>query len=43
MTDPLPLTMPADAAEAVGQAMEQAQESGGLAMPERGPEITETR
>lgn len=43
VTDPLPLTMPADAAEAVGQAMEEAQQADGLQMPERGPEITETR
>jgi hypothetical protein len=46
VTDPLPLTMPADAAEAVGQAMEEAQQeegAGGFPMPERGPEITETR
>jgi len=40
--DPLPLTLPSDALEAVN---ESAAEDGGplLEMPERGPEITETR
>ena len=45
--DPLPLHLPADVAEqAAAAALEQEgqeQGSGGLPMPERGPEITETR
>lgn len=43
--DPLPLVLPADAVQQVEQAQgEQAQaEQQGLQMPERGPEITETR
>jgi hypothetical protein len=40
--DPLPLHLPKEAAEQAAAAAEQA-ESGGLPMPERGPEITETR
>jgi hypothetical protein len=39
--DPLPLVLPADAMQAVAEAPED--ESAGLSMPERGPEITETR
>jgi hypothetical protein len=43
--DPLPLHLPKDVAEQAAAAAEQAEESGGggLPMPERGPEITETR
>jgi hypothetical protein len=40
--DPLPLHLPKDVAEQAAAAAEEA-ESGGLPMPERGPEITETR
>lgn len=40
--DPLPITLPPDAAQAVGEAISSSEEPG-LAMPERGPEITETR
>lgn len=38
--DPLPLVLPADAVQQVEEAQAQQQ---GLQMPERGPEITETR
>ena len=43
--DPLPLHLPKDVAEQAAAAAEQAEQSGagGLPMPERGPEITETR
>ncbi|MCU1593070.1 MAG: hypothetical protein JWO12_462 [Frankiales bacterium] len=37
--DPLPLALPAEAM----QAAEEAAQAAGLSMPERGPEITETR
>lgn len=40
--DPLPLHLPKDVVEQAAAAAEEA-ESGGLPMPERGPEITETR
>jgi hypothetical protein len=40
--DPLPLHLPAEVAEQAAEAAQQ-QEQPGLAMPERGPEITETR
>lgn len=39
--DPLPLRLPKDVTEAAAAAAEE--ESAGLEMPERGPEITETR
>jgi hypothetical protein len=39
--DPLPLRLPRDVTEAAAAAAEQ--ENAGLDMPERGPEITETR
>jgi hypothetical protein len=46
--DPLPLHLPKDVAEAAAAAQDAAQDAeqngaGGLPMPERGPEITETR
>jgi hypothetical protein len=46
--DPLPLHLPKDVAEQAAAAAEQADQAeqsgqGGLPMPERGPEITETR
>jgi hypothetical protein len=46
--DPLPLHLPKDVAEqaaaaAAADADEEEDSTGGLAMPERGPEITETR
>ena len=45
--DPLPLVLPADVAEsaeaAAAEAAEAAQGGSGLQVPERGPEITETR
>jgi len=46
--DPLPLHLPKDVAEQAAAAAQQAEpdgqdEPGGLPMPERGPEITETR
>ena len=43
--DPLPLHLPKDVAEQAAAAAEEAVSSGegGLPMPERGPEITETR
>ncbi|MDX6199824.1 MAG: hypothetical protein QOJ79_2975 [Actinomycetota bacterium] len=40
--DPLPLHLPKDVAEQAAAAAEES-ERGGLPMPERGPEITETR
>ena len=40
--EPLPLRLPADAMQAHEEAI-QAEEARGLQMPERGPEITETR
>ena len=40
--DPLPLRLPKDVTDAA-EAAAQEPESGGLEMPERGPEITETR
>jgi hypothetical protein len=40
--DPLPLHLPQDVAEQAAAAAEEAQQAG-LPMPERGPEITETR
>ena len=40
--DPLPLRLPKDVTEAAEAAAAE-QEAGGLEMPERGPEITETR
>ena len=42
--DPLPLHLPRDVAEQAAAAVaEQEGADGGLPMPERGPEITETR
>ncbi|MEO6206096.1 MAG: DUF3710 domain-containing protein, partial [Mycobacteriales bacterium] len=47
--DPLPLALPKDLAESAAAAADEAGTQGGsdepqgLAMPERGPEITETR
>ncbi|MCU1587720.1 MAG: hypothetical protein JWN31_1213 [Frankiales bacterium] len=41
--DPLPLVLPSDAMQAVSEASEEAAEDPSLSMPERGPEITETR
>jgi len=41
--DPLPLHLPQEVAEQAAAAAEEAQQAQGLAMPERGPEITETR
>lgn len=42
--DPLPLELPKDVAEHAAAALEPAEPAGGgLAMPERGPEITEIR
>ena len=42
--DPLPLALPAEAMQAAEEAAEEAAaEAAGLQMPERGPEITETR
>jgi hypothetical protein len=40
--DPLPLVLPKDAVQAVNDAAAE-QDAPGLSMPERGPEITETR
>lgn len=41
--DPLPLVLPADAVQMHDEQMAQEQEQPNLQMPERGPEITETR
>lgn len=41
--DPLPLRLPEVAQEALQQAADEAEQPDGLALPERGPEITEVR
>jgi hypothetical protein len=41
--DPLPLHLPKDVAEQAAAAAAEQEAAGGLPMPERGPEITETR
>lgn len=41
--DPLPLRLPADAVQAVEEQRAQDEAAQGLELPERGPEITETR
>lgn len=41
--DPLPLHLPEEVAEQAAAAAAEQEERGGLPMPERGPEITETR
>ncbi|MCW2621879.1 MAG: hypothetical protein JWL64_1481 [Frankiales bacterium] len=41
--DPLPMHLPPEAEQARLEAAEQAAQSHGLGLPERGPEITETR
>jgi hypothetical protein len=41
--EPLPLRLPPDAMQAHEEAMQEEEAARGIAMPERGPEITETR
>ncbi|MDT7546308.1 MAG: hypothetical protein QOE99_2418 [Actinomycetota bacterium] len=41
--DPLPLHLPQEIAEQAAEQAAEQEERGGLPMPERGPEITETR